>query len=138
MISAVDSSVILDVLTNDPSYATRSESTLRNAQAQGQLVVCDCVISEIYPVFRDEEQFNTFFDDWQFDFLTTPKACAILAGSHFTTYLARGGRRGRVVVDFMIGAHAQLLADRLVARDRGYLRDYFEDLAVVDPTNAPP
>ena len=43
------------------------------------------------------------------------------------------GKQGRVLADFLIGAHAQTHADRLLARDRDYLRDYFEGLLVVDP-----
>ena len=38
------------------------------------------------------------------------------------------------MADYLIGAHAQTHADRLIARDRGYLRDYFADLTVLDPS----
>jgi hypothetical protein len=55
----------------------------------------------------------------------------MLAGRYFARYLARGGRAGRVVADFLIGAHAQIHADRFLARDRGYLRDYFTRLRVL-------
>jgi predicted nucleic acid-binding protein len=56
-----------------------------------------------------------------------------LAGRYFAAYLHRGGKRIRVVPDFLIGAHAQTHADRLLARDRGYWRDYFKGLKVLDP-----
>ncbi len=49
------------------------------------------------------------------------------------TPLSRGGEAKRVVADFLIGAHALRSADRLLARDRGYLRDYFASLDVWDP-----
>ena len=53
----------------------------------------------------------------------------------FRVYLERGGKRGRVVPDFLIAAHAQTHAQRLLARDRGCYRDYFIQLDLWDPTS---
>lgn len=41
--------------------------------------------------------------------------------------------RRHLIPDFLIAAHAQTQADCLAARDRGYLRNYFPDLALLDP-----
>jgi predicted nucleic acid-binding protein len=134
MISAVDSSVLLDVVTDDPAYADASEAVLHRAMAEGQLVVGECVLAEIRPAFDGEDAVQTFLADWNLLFVPSSRQSALLAGRHFAVYLSRGGARGRVVADFLIGAHAKTHADRLVARDRGYLRDYFADLTVLDPT----
>ncbi len=133
MISAVDSSVILDVVTDDPDFAQGSERVLRKAAAEGQLVVCECVLAEVFPAFGNESSFEEFLTDWQLEFVPSSRESAVLAGNHFTVYLERGGRHGRVVADFLIGGHAGIHADRLVVRDRGYLRDYFSDLVMLDP-----
>ena len=101
---------------------------------EGQLILCQCVLAEIRPAFPSDKAVDAFLSDWQLDFIPSTRASAILAGVHFTTYLTRGGRSGRVVADFLIGAHAQYTADRLLARDRGYLRDYCSGLTVLDPT----
>jgi predicted nucleic acid-binding protein len=131
MISALDSSVILDVLSADPQFADTSEALLRQAAAQGKLVIGECVLAEIAPAFKDEMTLEEFLADWQIEFVPSSRASAILAGRNFSRYLMRGGRAGRVVADFLIGAHAMLHADRLLARDRGYLRDYFSRLTVL-------
>ncbi len=135
MISGIDSSVVLDVLSDDPIFAQGSEQMLREASNMGQLVVCECVLAEIYPALGSPERCDEFLSDWQIDFVPSSPESAILAGANFARHLSRGARKGRIVADFLIGAHAQLHADRLIARDRGYLRDYFEELTLMDPSD---
>ena len=38
-----------------------------------------------------------------------------------------------MIPDFLIAAHAQVQANQLAASDRGYLRRYFPDLALLQP-----
>jgi hypothetical protein len=59
---------------------------------------------------------------------------ASFAGEMWGQYRARGGDRKRVIADFLIAAHAKVQCDRLLTRDRGFSRDYFGDLAVIDPS----
>jgi predicted nucleic acid-binding protein len=132
MRTAVDSSVLLDVLTDDPAFAESSASALRKAMAQGVLMVCEIVVAEILPVLG-EEDLKAFFEDWGIQFAAGDLVSARLAGSHFARYLERTRKRQVMVTDFMVGAHAQIHSDRLLARDRGYLRDYFKELTVWVP-----
>lgn len=60
------------------------------------------------------------------------------AGATWKLYRTAGGSRDRVVADFLIGAHAQASADRLLTRDRGFYRRYFKELALLDPTLSDP
>ena len=55
------------------------------------------------------------------------------AGHMQRRFRDRGGRRERVVADFLIGAHALLQSDALVTRDAGFYRDYFKGLKVIVP-----
>jgi hypothetical protein len=137
VITAVDSSVLLDVLTEDPRFVVGSETALRRARLEGSLIVCECVIAEVYPALDDAGAFGEFCDDLEIEFIPMSKESAFLAGQYFCQYLKRGGKKSRVVADFMIGAHATCQADRLLARDRGYFKSYFRDLHLWDPA-APP
>jgi predicted nucleic acid-binding protein len=133
MPTAVDSSVSLDVLLEDPQHAGDSEAALREAAEQNGLIVGEVVVAEIAPVLGGASVLE-FLSDWQIQFVPSSVESALLAGEMFRIYLERGGKRGRVVPDFLIAAHAQLHADGLLARDRGYYRDYFQKLNLLDPS----
>lgn len=133
MRTAVDSSVILDVLIDDPQFAGPSEDALRQARLEGKLLVCDCVIAELLPALASGQKLQELLQDWMLTYDPVPLEAAILAGTHFARYLSRGGSAKRVLPDFLIGAHATVAADRLLARDRGYLRDYFTSLSLWNP-----
>jgi predicted nucleic acid-binding protein len=67
------------------------------------------------------------------EFCPMDERAAALAGRMWNAYRSAGGKRERVIADFLIGAHAMVHADRLLTRDRGYFRAYFNGLALVEP-----
>ncbi len=134
MITALDSSVILDVITNDPQFADRSEVAIREAISQGGIVIGECVLAEIAPALPGDS-LSMFLADWNIGFIPSSKEAAIEAGRMFHSYLLKRNEPRRVVPDFLIGSHAKHHADRLLARDRGYYRDYFRQLNVINPSS---
>lgn len=140
---AVDTSVLLDVLTGDPAFGPGSREALRGAYDSGSLVVCEVVWSEVRANFPAEDSFRAAMDALGVRFTSLTPEAASFAGSLWRDYNARRprGRRGgaeeaykRVVADFLIGAHAQLQADALLARDRGFFRGYFKELRLLQPS----
>lgn len=131
MITAVDTSVLIDIAINDKAFADKSEAALIRAQSEGRLIVCEAVVAELYPVFNDENTLIRFMEDLQLDFIPLSKDSSIKAGAIFSSYLKNKGPAKRVIADFLIGAHALLQSDRLLARDRGYYKNCFTDLEVI-------
>lgn len=132
MLTAVDTSVLLDIVCGDEAASRLAEEVLSRCLQQGSLVVCETVIAELRPALS-EQNLRAFLSDWRIHFVPSSLDSGLLAGQMFLAYLKRRGPQKRVVADFLIGAHALLTAQRLCARDRGYWRDYFKQLEVVEP-----
>ncbi len=135
MQTAVDSSIILDLLCGDVQAASAAEQLLSDCLSEGALIVSEIVIAEIRPALSDED-LRQFLNDWSIQLVPGSLDSALLAGAMFQSYLKRGGAKKRVAADFVIGAHAMIFASRLCARDRGYWRDYFKKLEVVGPSDS--
>lgn len=137
MKTAVDTTVLLDVFTADPTFGERSREALRDAYRRGALVACDVVWSEVRAAFPGDAPFDEALAHLGVRFDALSAASAALAGTMWRRHQARSrAARTRVVPDFLIGAHAVLQTDALLTRDRGFYRDYFAELQVVDPTRA--
>lgn len=135
MTTAVDSSVLLDVMTADPQFGQRSREALRVAYDSGALVACEVVWSEVRAHFSTEESFRKALAGLGVRFEPTSQEAAELAGQQWRQWRRRQrSPRSRLIADFLVGAHAQVHSDALLTRDRGFYRDCFSRLKIVDPT----
>jgi predicted nucleic acid-binding protein len=133
--TAVDSSVLLDVLSGDEKFGEASRLALKSAYARGPLLACDIVWAEVSATFGDERPCGPILSRLGLDFDPVSLVAAERAGRAWRTYRARKGpRRDRMIADFLIGAHAFDSADWLLSRDRGFFRTYFPELVLVDPS----
>jgi hypothetical protein len=138
MKTAVDTSVLLDVFGADPQHGERSREALRASYRNGALLVCDVVWAEVRAHFEKEDDFREVMNLLGVRFDPMSVQAAALAGDVWRTHRVRSrAARSRVVADLLIGAHARLQADGLLTRDRGFYREYFSGLEVIDPSGWP-
>lgn len=134
MITAVDTNVLLDVFGADPEFGGRSRTAVRSALLEGGLVACDVVWAEVAAAFRTAAEVAAAMDRLGVRFAPLDEQVSAAAGGAWRSYRRSGGSRTRILADFLIGAHATAGADRLLTRDRGFYRKYFDRLTVIDPT----
>jgi len=136
VITAVDTNVLLDVFGADPKFGPPSSEALRDCLREGALVASDVVWAEAATAFADAGRFRELMNKVPAAFSPMTEEAATKAAQAWRRYRAGGGRRDRIAADFLIGAHALVIADRLLTRDRGFYRRYFAGLRIVDPTAA--
>ncbi len=132
MITAVDSNILLDLLTGS-EHGPRSAAALRRAAADGALVASTAVWAEVIGAYDDPSTVTYRLDLLGIDLVPDDREVAIEAGRVYRAYRTAGGTRRRILPDFLIGAHAQMHADRLVTRDRGFYRSHFGRLTILEP-----
>ena len=132
MITAVDTSVLLDILADDPKHAAQSETLLARAYQQGSLMICPVVYAELAPNAHDRRQLDSWLQHGGIRVGGLTAEHGYTAGLAHAAYRKAGGKRERVLADFLIGAHALHEANRLLTRDRGFYRKYFSGLEVLE------
>jgi predicted nucleic acid-binding protein len=136
VITAVDTSVLLDLFGADPMFGPRSRMSVRSCLAEGHLIACEVVWAEVASVFPSLDAAQDAMDRLGVAYSPIELSTALAASQAWKVYRRRGGQRERVVADFLIGAHASFQAERLLIRDRGFYRSYFSRLRVLDPSRS--
>jgi hypothetical protein len=134
VITAVDSNVLLDVFAGQRDFGPPSRQALARCLGEGSLIACEVVWAEVAGSFPSSHLATGAMERLRISFSALGVDAAVAAGEAWRSYRRSGGRRDRVLADFLIGAHASSTADRLLTRDRGFYRRYFKRLRVMDPT----
>ena len=133
MITAVDSSVLLDVVLDDPRFRPASLEALKEARRSGAVLACPVVWAEVIAAIRSGRRVEPRLAAAGISFDPFDEECAAKAGILWAGYRSAGGKRERLIPDFLVGAHALVRGARLLTRDRGFYRRYFKGLEIVEP-----
>ncbi|HYY70492.1 MAG TPA: type II toxin-antitoxin system VapC family toxin [Terriglobales bacterium] len=129
----MDTNVLLDILLPNEDFVERSGKALEAAATAGSLVICELVYAELCVAFDSQEQCDEFLSDIGIHTDPLDRPASFLASRVWRTYREQGGTRERILADFLIGAHAQVQASRLLTRDRGFYRKMFPSLNLLEP-----
>jgi len=132
-VTLVDSSVLLDILTDDPTWAEWSEHALARARDEGRLVISPIVYAEVSTGFDRIEDLDDAVPEVDFEREALPYQAGFVAGKAFLAYRRRGGQRRSPLPDFYVGAHAAVRGYRLLSRDVARYRTYFPSVELVAP-----
>jgi predicted nucleic acid-binding protein len=129
----VDSSVLLDVLTEDRRWSAWSAEALAKCADRDLLAINPIIYAEVSIGFERIERLEEALPAATFHRLALPWEAAFLAGKCFMAYRKRGGARSSPLPDFCIGAHASVSGLTLLTRDAARYRTYFPKLHIVAP-----
>ena len=96
--------------------------------------MCDVVYAEVCAIFSSQHECDEFLESLDIKREPLTPLSSYIASRSWVKYLHSGGKRTRILPDFLIAAHASNQADQLITRDRGFYRSHFPKLRIVDPS----
>jgi predicted nucleic acid-binding protein len=132
-LTLVDSNVLLDLVTQDPSWAGWSAQALNAVSLEGPLVINAVIYAELSTRYALMETLDDFIAELGLDLIEFPRRALFLAAKAFRGYRSSGGVKTGVLPDFFIGAHASVLDLPILTRDIRRYRTYFPAVRLISP-----
>ena len=129
----VDSNVLLDIATNDATWAEWSATALAEVAEQSTLVINPIVYAEVSIGYGTIEALEVALPSTLYHREALPWEAGFLAGKCFLRYRRLGGSRNVPLPDFYIGAHAAIGRLGLLTRDAARYRTYFPQVPLLAP-----
>ncbi len=129
----VDSNVLIDVLSRDPTHYVWSAARLAEILDGDGAAINPIVYAEVSVGFASSSELDRALPRADFCRLELPWEAAFGAAKAFVAYRRRGGRRSAPLPDFFIGAHAEAAGLALLTRDPARFRTYFPGVELIAP-----
>lgn len=133
MTIAIDTCILIDVFQGVGEFAIPSAEALSQARREGPLVICELVYAELAAFAQERALLDELLGELEIQVVEMGREAAFAAGLRFAEYRKAGGERRHIIADFIIGAHAQHHAHRLLTRDRGFFGGAFAGLELLEP-----
>ena len=134
MTTAIDSNILFDVFLPDPVFEETSRLAIEKHSQLGGLIIVEPVYAELAAWSPSRETLDGILNELEILVEAVSREGAFAAGRAWKTYRQSGGRRNRIMTDFLIGGHALKHAHQLLSRDRGFYQNYFSGLKIIDPS----
>jgi predicted nucleic acid-binding protein len=129
----VDSCVLLDLFTDDDSWADWSENTLDKFSQTNTLYINSVIYTEVSIGFNKVEEVEAAIDALDVKVLEMPREALFLTGKVFLKYRKNKGTKNSPLPDFFIGAHASVSQFGLVTRDIDKFKTYYPKVNLIHP-----
>lgn len=130
-VTAVDANVLIDVLVRDETFWQESYEALELASARGSVIVAPIVVAEVAGAASETGDLHTRFDVGNDMIVELDADQLVEAGLAWRRRAVSRSRRS--LPDYLIAVHAARHADRLLTRDKDFLRLSVTGLQVVTP-----
>jgi predicted nucleic acid-binding protein len=128
----VDSNVLLDIFTDDATWADWSAERLADAFDRGPTLINPIVYAEVSVGFERIEDLEDALPG-EIEREDLPWEAGFLAGKCFVAYRRARGHRRSPLPDFYIGAHAAITGRALLTRDPKRYETHFPRLPILAP-----
>jgi hypothetical protein len=152
---AVDTNVLLDILTNDPNFKDKSIKKLYKNSQTHQLVINESIFCELLVHFSNKNDLNRFLEQTNIQFIQTKSNSFAAVASAWKKYLSQTPKKvicpkcgkkitlqcpkcehifsahQHILTDFLIGGFALTETNGLITRDYGYYKTYFPSLKIL-------
>lgn len=132
-VTLVDTCVLIDVLTDDRTWADWSSDAIASARDRGDLAINPIIYAEVAAAFDTIEALNDVLPVSDFIRQPLPYEAGFLAARAYRTYRKQGGTRRSPLPDFYIGAHAAVRGHQVLTRDNARFHSYFPTVKVISP-----
>ena len=129
----IDSCVLLDLFTDDVTWADWSETVLEKYSQTNTLYVNSIVYTEVSIGFNNVEEIDDAISELGIKVLEMPREALFLTGKTFLEYRKNKGNKISPLPDFFIGAHAAVSKFDLITRDSGKYKTYFPQVRLIHP-----